>query len=361
MPTYVMWVCDASWNKETALVNQGTYGDWVTLDYRLVVNGTDSVEIKLVPNSTKLANIVVMKRLLIYRDGVLQFAGIILRTSWKDRIAPTENDYVMVALGGGWCAENRVIVPPAGQDYDERTDNADDMAKAYVTAHVSASATVVARRFTDLTVQANAGACSSWTEYGRNEWVMDMCKKLAKLGGFDFRFVPSATGWQFQTAYPQWGLDRTFGNGVNEDAVFSRDRRNYVSMSYVKDTLGHYNYLYVGGQGEGKDQVIRERSTAADIAAYMRREMFVSASGYEDNTAVDYVGDMRLKEMEVLELLSARPLDTTWKNPWDLGDIVTTIMQRYGQTYTSDAKVVAVGVKVGQDNIEQVEPEMEAV
>lgn len=360
MPTYVMWICDWAYNRETALVNQGTYGDWMNLDYRLALNGTDSAEIKLVPNSTKLANIEVMKRLLIYRDGVLKFGGVILEKSWSEKTEPENNEFTMLALGGAWYADMRVIVPAAGQDYDERTDNADDLSKAYVTAHASASATVVARRWTDLTVQANAGACTSWTEQCRYENLLAECKKLAKLGGFDFRFVPSASGFEYQTAYPQWGLDRTFGNGVNEDMVFSTDRRNYSLMKYIKSAMDHRNYLYVGGQGEGQDQVIRERSTAGDITAYQRREAFVSASGYEDSTAVDYVGDLKLKEMQVLELLSVTPLATTW-GQWDLGDIVTTVSRRYGTTYTSDAKVIAVGVKVGQDHIEVVEPEMEAV
>jgi len=283
----------------------------------------------------------------------LQLGGLILRESWGIGLDATGDYYQIDSLGGGVYLDWRLIVPAAGEATDTRTDNADDLAKAYVTHHASSTADVTARRFSDLTVQANAGACSSWTETPSYEILLDEVQKLQKLAGFDWRCVPSATGFEFQTGYPQWGLDRTFGNGVNTDAVFSLDRRNYSKMSYTKDTLGHYNYIYTGGA-----TAIRERSTAGDITAYKRRERFESASSYEDNIAVDYIGDMRLAEMKVIEGMDVMPLAATWKAPWDLGDLVTIIANRNGQLFTDDVKIVAINVRVGPDGVESVEPEM---
>lgn len=351
MPTYTIRVTNDAYTTQAVLANTRAYADFLDIDYRLALNDVDSCTIKLNPSSAKLASCVAMNRILLYRDGVLQFGGIILKHGWGIEVG-AENDYYQIdCLGGGIYLDWRLIVPSAGNATDTRTDQADDLAKAYVYYHAGAGA-AAARQFSDLTVQADAGACSSWTETPSYEIVLDEVQKLQKLGGFDWRMVPSATGFEFQTGYPQWGLDRTFGNGVNDDAVFSLDRRNYSKVSYAKDTLGHYNYIYTGGAA-----AIRERSTAGDITAYKRREHYESASSYEDNTAVDYIGDMRLKELQVVEGMDVLPMASTWKDPWDIGDLVTIIANRLGQTFTDDVKVVAVNVKVGADGVETVEPE----
>ena len=360
MPTYVMWVCDWDYNREVALVNQGSYGDWVNLDYYLAVNDVDSASVKLAPNSIKLENIDVMKRLLIYRDGLLRFSGVIMRKSWDEKIQTANNEFTIDALGGGVYLDWRVITPAAGQAYDERTDQADDLAKKYVYYHAGAGA-AAARQFADLTVQADAAACSSWTEQPRYDNLLSEVQKLAELGAFDWRVTPTASGFEFQTGFPDWGDDRTWGNGVNTDAVFTLDRRNYEWIRYNKDTLDHYNHIYVLGQGEGADQTVVEREAKEDVAAYLRREKVISATAYEDSVALEYVGDMELRKHGLLEGLEVKPRATTYLNPWDVSDLVTIKISRHGWTYTTDAKIMAVNVKVGPDNVEQVEPQMKAI
>lgn len=352
MPTYTIHVLNDAYAVQAVLANTSTYADFTKISYRLAVNDIDSCSIEIVPNSPKIAQCVGMNRVLVYRDGVLQFGGVILRESWDVGTDPKNDVYQIDALGGGIYLDWRLIVPSGGEATDTRTGAADDIAKDYVYYHCGYGASI-GRDFSDLTVQADATACSSWTEEPSYEIVLDEVQKLQKLGLFDWRVVPSATGFEFQTAYPQWGLDRTWGNGTNADAVFSLDRRNYQKISYTKDSIGHYNYIYVGGA-----TAVRERSTAGDITAYKRRERWESASSYEDNTAVDYIGDMRLKEMAVAEGMYAEPWPTTWKVPWDLGDLVTISADRYGRTFTDDAKITAVNVEVTADGVERVSPEM---
>lgn len=358
MPIYQIRVLDQAYTIKTILTNQGTYGDWTNLDYRLALNDVDSCSITLVPNSSKLEECIVGRRVQVYRDCTLQFSGIISRAGWKINLDPSGDTYQIDCLGGAIYLDWRLILPASGQAYDERTDNADDLAKAYVTANASSTATVTARRFTDLTVQANAGACTSWTEQPRYDNLLTEVQKLAELGAFDWRVVPTSTGFQFQTAFPDWGLDRTWGNGVNTDAVFTVDRRNFEWMSYNTDTLDHRNYIYVLGQGEGADQTVRERAANEDISAYLRREATISGTAYEDNTALDYIGDMELRKRKAIAGLEVRPLNTTYKTPWDLGDIVTIKAARYGWAYTTEAKVMAVNITVGADGVEVVEPDM---
>jgi len=358
MPTYTIHVLNSAGTTVAVLANTSSYADFVGIDYRLALNDVDSCTISLLPNSSKLEQCIVGRKVRVYRDGVLQFAGPINRATWKINADASGDSYEIDCLGGGVYLDWRVILPAAGQAYDSRTDHADDLAKKYVYYNASSSATVTARRFTDLTVQADAHACTSWTETPRYDNLLDEVKKLAELGAFDWRVVPTSTGFEFQTDFPDWGDDRTWGNGVNTDAVFTVDRRNFEWMSYNTDVLGHYNYVYVLGQGEGADQVVRERPANEDITAYLRREKVISATAYSDNTSLDYVGDMELRKGKAIEGLEVRPLNTTYKNPWDLGDIVTIKAARYGWTYTTEAKVMAVNITVDADGIEQVDPEM---
>lgn len=361
MAYYTIHITDNAYATQTVLANTSTYADWTSLSYRQALNDVSSCTIEVLPTCSKLQHCTTMNRILVFRDGVLQFGGLILSHGWDIGLYTNGDGYRMDALGGEIYLDWRLIVPPPGSAYDTQTGTADDMAKGYVTFHASSTADDADRRFSDLTVQGDSSDCSSWTETPRYDNLLTECQKLARLGEFDFRCAPSTTGFEFQTAYPQWGLDRTFGNGVNTDAVFSLDRRNYETMAYLKDSLAHYNYLYVGGQGEGADRTIRERSAAGAIATYLRREKFHNASQYSSSDSIDYIGDLRLAEIAVLEGMEVTPLSTTWKNPWDLGDIVTVSANRHGTTYTDDAKIVAIDVAVSADGMETVRPKMEPV
>ena len=358
MPTYTVHITDSNYAVQTVLANTAAYADFLRINYRLVLNDIDSCHIALHPNCTKTFHgIDKWWNVLLYRDGVLVFSGPLMREAWEVYTDPGDDKYEIDALGGMVYLDWHVIDPAAGSAYDERTDHADDLAKDYVYYHCSASATVTAKRFPDLTVAADAHACTSWTEQPRYENVLKEVKKLAKLGGFDFRCVPSGSGYVFTTAYPQWGLDRTWGNGVNTDVVFSDDRRNFSKFTVERDWFGYRNYVYMAGQGEGADQTIRTRETG--LFSYNRREIFESATAYEDSTAIDYIADSRLGEMAQIDHFSVLPMSNTWKSPWDLGDLITMQAVVRGDTYTEDCKIVAITIDVAEDGTETVTPEME--
>lgn len=360
MPTYVAHITDSSYAVQSVLANTSQYADFRKISYRLVLNDIDSCHIDLMPTCRKnMEGIDKFWNVLLYRDGVLVFSGPLLRMAWAMYTNPDADTYEIDALGGMVYLDWHVIDPAAASAYDERTDHADDLAKDYVYYHCSAAATVVDKRNADLTVAADAHACTSWTEQPRYENVLKEVQKLAKLGEFDFRCVPSGTGYVFTTAYPQWGLDRTWGNGVNDDAVFSGDRRNFAKISWERDELNVRNYIYMGGQGEGADQVIRERDTL--FFSTDRREIFESATAYEDSTAIDYIADGRLNDLRRVERVEMLPLSNTWKVPWDLGDLVTVQAVVRNSTYTQDFKVVAINVEVAADGTETVTPELEAI
>lgn len=356
-PQYQLWVLNDNYSKLVHLPNAGSTKTWARLEYRQVLNDVESCTLELVPNATQISSIAVAKRLQVVRDGAVVFAGKIDYVGWDiAETAPEGDTYVLRAMGGAAYAEQRLVVPAAGSEFDERTDHMDDLAKDYVYYHCGAGA-AAARQFSDLTVAADANAATAITWQGQYETVLETIQRLADNGGFDWRFVPSTSGFTFTTGYPQYGLDRTDGNGANAECVLSLDRRNIKTASYEMDLMGHRNHIYVLGQGEGADRALEERSDAVAIAAYGRRETLLDHNA-ELAGAMQEAGDAELARLAANSRLTAQALASTWPTLWGIGDLVTVYIRRYGRTYSEDLKVRAINVIVEGDQ-EIVEPEFE--
>lgn len=350
---YQLWVLDDSYTK-LAFVR-----DYAQLEYKLALNGLDWARLEMLPNDAKIAELLMGRRLLVVRDGVIVFHGRLLREGWtRPETAPAGETWAVWAYGGAHYAKRRYVIPTAGQEYDTRTDPADDVAKAYVYNHAGAGA-AAARQFADLTVAADAGAAGSLTWDARYSRLYDVLDKLRLRGGFDWRFTPTATGYTFATGYPQWGLDRTKGNGVNDEMVFQADRRNWRQMGYEFDASELDNYLYVAGQGEGADRTVRERSDATSITAYGRCEGFVDARDLQLAASLDDRGDGELVARAWRQSMNVLPAEGLWPTSYGLGDLCTVQAYQWGRTFTMDAKVIAVGVRVTAQGLEQVTPEVE--
>jgi hypothetical protein len=218
---------------------------------------------------------------------------------------------------------------------------------------------IAARQFADLTVEADAHAAASITEQARYDVMLDELDGIVKKEALRWRFVAGATGAELKTTHGCWGTDRRKNNVPgNAECVFSLDRRNITAMSYCKDLLAHYNYVYVAGQGEGSDRTVVERSTAADITAYKRRERLVEARQMSLAASLQAKGDGALAAMRPVEEMTVTPRVGTWKVLWDLGDYVTIYANRYGRTFSMDAEIMAVNVGIGKDGVERAVPEL---
>ncbi len=357
MPQYQIWLLNDDYTKSALLVNAGETRTWTRLYYRQALNAVETASIDLVPSSPKIADIDLMKRLLIVRNGEIVWGGILLREDWEiNENAPDEDKYQLHALGGGVYAAWRDIVPPTGEEYDTRTGAADDLAKAYVYHHAGAGADAD-RQFDDLTVQADASECASITQQASRRQLLSLLQSMAAENGFRWRFTPAETGFEFQTAVT-WGLDRTKDNGVNAECVWSLDRHNVSRVQYTRDLMEHYNYLYVGGQGEGADRNWVEREDAAAGAVYKRREKIVDARHLSLTAGLERYGDGKLAEYRQVEVLSAAPRLGSWKTEWDMGDWVTVYANRYGRTFSADVEIDAVQVEIFANGIEHVRPEL---
>jgi len=361
MATYQVWLLNSDYSKRALLANTGQNRTWERLYYRQVLENIGACTIDMVPNSDKIDDIAAGRRILIVRNGTIVYGGIIVRHGWDiGENAPADETYTVNVLDHAIYADWRIVEPGSGDSHDERTGAADDIAKEYVYYHAGAGAGA-GRPFSDLSVEADATAAGSITVQSRYDKLITVLQKIARHGDINWRFAPTTSGCEFQTKYQKWGTDRTKGNGSSDEVVFTADRKNVLGMSYALDTSEHYNYAYVGGQGEEEDRTIVERSDATAISNYGRRERFVDARDLSVTSSLQDRGDAWLVEHEVLEALSCKPKPGGWKSDWDLGDHVTVQADRYGRTFTQDAEIYAVAVEIFANGVEHVTPEMRAV
>lgn len=370
-PNYQIWVATSAYAK---VQNLKTYQ---RLEYSQTLNGIGSARLAMHPNDPKIADCDIrasdgterIRRLLVYRDGVLVFGGLVERVEWSiPDTAPREESWVMHAVDGGAYLSWRLVIPAAGQDVYAVSDAADDAMKAFVYNHAGAGAGT-GRPFTDLSVAADASAAATYSAEARYEILLNVVNEIAAKSGVYWRMTPGASGHTFTTAYPLWGVDRTQGNGVNSECIFTFDRRNFLSASWYDDRLSLANYIYVGGQGEGSDRTIVERSNATSIAACYRRERFADARQMTLTASLQNRGDAALAEMATQKGLDAVPLSSTWKatsgTTWDLGDKVSVFLRPdYGggwRDFSAEAVIKAIAVTVEPEAGETVRPELAGV
>ena len=338
---------------------------WQSLKYRQELNKVCSATLTLHPDNEAIDGIDIDKWLQIVRNGAHVFGGPIQRYEWSiPQSTPEGEAWTVYALDHMVYANWRIVLPGAGNDYAEYTDHAGDAMKDFVYNNMGSGA-AAARRFADLTIEADGHEGTSTTYSGRYETVLAVCQRIANGNDLDFRFVPSATGCTFTVA-SSWGSDRSQGNGVNAECVFALDRRNFHAMKYIRDALTHRNYIYVGGQDAGQDRTIVERTDAADVSDYGRREAFVDGRNTAVEDELETIGDAALNALEVLSSPVVQPVASTWKaasgTTWDLGDTVTCkVLNRHGRSWDVDAKVVAIDVTVNEAGVETVTPTLERV
>jgi hypothetical protein len=358
MPTYQIWVLNDDFSKAVYL-RRYSY-----LEYLLCLNDMGYASLGMIPSDPKIAEILLGMRLLVLRDSEVMFGGVLLREGWNfPASTPRGVTYEYHALDYGFCAYTRLVLPPGGSAYDERTDHVDDLAKAFVNAHAGPGASLD-RRWAGLTIQADAHAAASATEAGRYDNLMKLLQGLRGRAQFDWRFVPSTTGFQFQTGTSHWGVDRRRGNGLNDECIFSLDRRNFESIRYTRDMTEARNTVFVGGQGEGTSRTISERTDAGSIAAWGRMEAFYDARRFSLESSLQTEGDAWLVRHAGSEQMTVTPQQGTWKGVagthWDLGDLVTVDIQAFGRRVIKHMKVIAVKVRLDRKG-ETVTPVLEAI
>ncbi len=154
--------------------------------------------------------------------------------------------------------------------------------------------------------------------------------KLSRGGAIGFRFRPDFVNRQiiFETYQ---GLDRTTAQHTNPRVIFSEDYNNLNNALYRFNDQNLKTYAIVGGTGEGAQRIYYDigGGTGLDL-----REVFVDAKDINPDgmTSTEYKNALltraqeNLNEMivsETLECETAAAINFTYKEDYDLGDIVT--------------------------------------
>lgn len=135
------------------------------------------------------------------------------------------------------------------------------------------------------------------------------------------------------------GVDRSYGQAVNDFVVFSPEFDNIVSTSFLMDSTDMCNVALVAGEGEGTQ---RKRHTIGTASGLDRCELYVDASDISSTTlegeTIDYDEALRNRG---IEHLAEHTIKTSFDGEvepnqsyiygtdYKLGDIVQ-VMNEYG-------------------------------
>lgn len=144
------------------------------------------------------------------------------------------------------------------------------------------------------------------------------------------------------------GLDRTAGQTKNAPAIFSKEFENVLEQEYT-DSLNNYRTVaLVAGEGEG---TARQFVTVGSGTGFDRYELFIDARDLqqEDMTNEEYEavlqnrGQSKLAEMREIQTFESKiniNSNLTYREDFDLGDVVTCTSKKWG--ITIDTRITEV-------------------
>lgn len=160
--------------------------------------------------------------------------------------------------------------------------------------------------------------------------------KLSRAGAIGFRFRPDFVNHKiiFETYQ---GKDRTLSQHENNRVIFSEDYNNLNNAIYKYNSQNLKTFAIVGGQGEGDARTYYELGGGE---GYDLREVFVDAKDLNPDgmTAAGYKAALLQRAQETLnesivseslECETEAEINFTYKEDYDLGDIVTVRKKKW--------------------------------
>lgn len=162
--------------------------------------------------------------------------------------------------------------------------------------------------------------------------------KLARSGAIGFRFRPDFVAKKIIFELYK-GKDRTVGQTQNPRVIFSESYNNLNNAIYKYNSQKLKTLAIVGGQGEGDARTYYTLDTGA--TGLELREVFVDAKDInpEELTAAQYKAALLQRAQEALnedivseslECETEAEINFTYKEDYDLGDIVTVKKKKWG-------------------------------
>lgn len=225
----------------------------------------------------------------------------------------------------------RITIPPSGYDTESYTSiDAETVMRSMVSNHL-VSPTDTARQiaFLALATNLNRGASISWDS--RYKVLVDELEAISLASGLGWGFDLDFTAMKAVFTVRQ-GLDRTYGNGVNPQALFSPDFDNLREQQLNDSNYNLATWALVAGQGEG---AARATASAGSGTGASRYELFVDARDISDSADLSARGAQKLLEMPGQLTLEGKVVPVSnlvYREDYDLGDLVTIQNRAWGVT-----------------------------
>jgi len=269
---------------------------------------------------------------------------------WRFYTDSSGKDFAqIVAYDANWLLDTAIVANYAGSDEADKTDYADDMMKEVVTEQLGTAGD----RY-KLGVAPDLSQAPSMSKAFARRNVLKVCQEIAEASTTNgtylaFDVVRTQLGvFEFQTFINQRGINH--GRDSGDMRLVGRDYGNLFEASYATLHNDERNYVYVGGQGEGAERLVVERSDSARIASskWNRREYFKDARDLELQESLEAEGDAELAEKKPKQIMTGKLVDIPGMRygiEYGFGDILT--VQALG--FQVDSHVSSVSMSFSQD------------
>lgn len=144
------------------------------------------------------------------------------------------------------------------------------------------------------------------------------------------------------------GLDRTAGQNINPQAIFSKEFENVLEQEYTDSMNDYKNIALIAGEGEGAERVLTAVGSGNGVDRF---ELFVDARDLQQGemSTEDYTsqlqqrGNEKLSENSIIQTFGSKInvlSNLTYKVDFDLGDLVTCVSKKWG--ITIDTRITEV-------------------
>ncbi|MDL2257855.1 siphovirus ReqiPepy6 Gp37-like family protein [Eubacteriales bacterium OttesenSCG-928-K08] len=273
------------------------------------------------------------------------------------------------------AARLRIIVPPTQTEdpnalgWDRVQGTAEDVYRHYAARHMIAPVDDN-RRLPGIVLDDIAdpprGIITPW-QCQHNEKLHEVFAEIGEWTGmgWDIRLDEKNKRMVF-VVVP--GRDKTTTNtDGNSPVIFTPAMDNIISNRYTYDKSEYTNAPYIGGAGEDEDQLVLtaymddEGNQLEDpIAGWDRREAWISAGNVDDPEKLYFEGLHKHKDTrKLIQGLEGEIIPTgsfVYGVDWDLGDIVTVVMDVLGKRLLLDTRITLVReiYERGRINVEAV-------
>ena len=293
--------------------------------------------------------------------GASQLVGGQWLVNLKSIRGNSQNIY-LEAVDFNGLLDNRIIDYPAATEqvtnaYTDKTDEADNVIKAFVRENLSTLATDTARRISGLTVTADVSAAPSITKQASRKSLLTTLQDIALDSLAQGTYL--TWGWLFEennvtfdTRTVAWGVNH--GSTGSDTLIINRERGSLLNPEMMDDYTRERNVIKIGGMGEGSGRVIGSAtSDRATATPFSRKEYFTSGTNTDSTATLNAEANAKLMEYRARRTLTARLAETEalrYGINVNFGDVV--IAEYAGHSFDCHLSTVKGTVRGGVEELE---------